>query len=73
MDDIRDFSMRRRGLPGRADGVVDGDGHAGLLLAYGATHHAVAGGNWGKDEEMRRVSVKGGKMRAGMYLIKRER
>lgn len=45
MDDIRHFATRRRGLPGCADGVIDGDGHARLLLTDGATHQTVAGGN----------------------------
>lgn len=43
MDDVGNLSTRWRGLPGHADGVVDSDGHAGLLLAYGATHETVAG------------------------------
>lgn len=48
MDDIGEFATRRRRLPGGADGIVNGDGYARLLLANGATHDAVAGGNcWG--------------------------
>lgn len=48
VDDIWDFGLRRRRLTGCADGVVDGDGHARLLLTYGATHQTLAGGNWGE-------------------------
>lgn len=49
VDDIGGFATRRRRLPGGADGVVDGDRHARLLLTNGATHHAVARGNWRGD------------------------
>lgn len=50
MDDVGDFAMRRRQLPGGADGVVDGDAHAGALLAEGAAHHRVAGSHCGCEE-----------------------
>ena len=45
VDDLGDFAAGRGGLLGQADGVVDGDGHAGLLLADGAAHQGVAGGD----------------------------
>ncbi|TNN53601.1 hypothetical protein EYF80_036175 [Liparis tanakae] len=44
-----DFASRRRGLPGRADGIIDGDGNARFLLADGATDEGVAGGHWDKE------------------------
>lgn len=43
VDDVGDFAMRRRQLPGGADGVVDSDGHTRALLAEGAAHHRVTG------------------------------
>jgi len=44
-----DFASRRRGLPGRANGIIDGDGNARFLLADGATDEGVAGGHWDKE------------------------
>lgn len=55
VDDIGGFATRRRRLPGGADGIVDGDRHARLLLTNGATHNAVARGNWGDSREQKTV------------------
>lgn len=41
MYDTRDFAARRRGLPSRADRIVDGDGDSCSLLADGATDERV--------------------------------
>lgn len=46
VDDVGHFASWRRGLLGRADRVVYGDGHARLLLADGATDQGVTWGHW---------------------------
>lgn len=58
MDDVGEFATRGRRLSGGADGVVDGDGHARLLLTDGAAHDAVARGNCGGIQRGGRVFVK---------------
>lgn len=45
MYDTRDFAARRRGLPGRADRIVNRDGDSCSLLADGATDECVTGGH----------------------------
>lgn len=49
VNDAGDFAARWRGLPGRANRVIDCDGNARFLLADGATDEGVAGGHWGKE------------------------
>lgn len=49
--DAGDFAARRRGLPGRADRIVYGDGDACPLLADGATDESLAGGHCAETRE----------------------
>lgn len=51
MYDTGDFPARRRGLPGRADRIVNGDGDSCPLLADGATDESLTGGHCRKEDK----------------------
>lgn len=49
VNDAGHFAAGWRGLPGRANRVIDCDGDSSFLLADGATNEGVAGGHWDKE------------------------
>lgn len=58
MNNAGDFAARRRGLPGRANGIVDCDGNSCFLLADGATNEGVTQGHYDSKKQTKHDQTK---------------